>query len=143
MSRRAPSRRARQLVAPTAALLVGLATLGGCASDAPDADDLQPAPSGLQAPVPETGPGNLAPPLAGRLVAAEPGGRTCTLTLADDVGTEARVEATLDACDGAPVGQRVELAYEDVAVPAGSCGGDPECLETDTVLLAVELTAAE
>ena len=139
------SRRVRRLVAPAVAGIAALAALGGCApgADAPEADDLQPAPSGLQAPVPATAPGDLAPPLAGRLVAVEPGDRTCTLTLADDVGTEARVEATLDACDGAPVGQRVEVAYEETAVPAAGCGGDPACLETDTVLLAVELTAAD
>ena len=142
--------RARWLAAPSAALaaalIAGLAALGGCTpgADAPDADDLQPAPSGLQAPVPEAAPGDLAPPLAGRLVAAERGDRTCTLTLADDIGTEARVEATLDACEGAPLGQRVELVYEEVAVPAERCGDRPEdCLGTDTMLLAVELAAAE
>ena len=125
---------------------IGLATLAGCVGDAsdPEAPDLQPAPSGLQAPVPEAGPQDLAPPLVGTLVEAQAGDRACSLTLADDVGTEAVVLAAFELCEASErIGQRVRLTYEEATVIAESCGGDPACPATDTVLLAVAMEPAE
>ena len=110
--------------------------------EAPDVEDLRRAPSGLQAPVAD-GPADLAPPLVGTLRSARPDGRACSLTLADDVGTEAVVLASPDLCAAtALVGRRVRLTYEEETVPSEGCAESEECPD-DTVLLAVEMEAVE
>lgn len=66
------------------------------------------------------------------------GNRSCTLTLRRDGGGAATVHADYSVCDSnAIVGQRVQIAYEPSDLLAPACDGDPDCLETETVPLAV------
>ena len=66
------------------------------------------------------------------------GDRSCTITLRQDGGAAVTVQADYSVCDSdAIVDRRVQIAYEPTEVMAASCGSDPDCLETETVPLAV------
>ena len=66
------------------------------------------------------------------------GDRACMLTLRQDGGAAATVHADYSVCDSnAIVDRRVQIAYEPADLLAPACGGDPDCLETETVPLAV------
>ena len=66
------------------------------------------------------------------------GDEACYLTVRADNGATSEVYGDFSLCetDGL-VGQRVQLDYAPATVPAASCDGDPTCLETQTVALAV------
>ena len=66
------------------------------------------------------------------------GDRACSLTLRQDGGATATIRADYSVCDSdAIVDRRVQIVYEPADLMAASCGGDPDCLETETVPLAV------
>jgi hypothetical protein len=77
-------------------------------------------------------------PRRGVVTDLDAGSELCTLTVRTDGGGTAEIYGDYSLCetDGL-VGQRVQLAYAPAQVPAASCGGDPACLETQTVALAV------
>lgn len=66
------------------------------------------------------------------------GDQACYLTVRADNGTTTEIYGDYSLCetDGL-VGYRVQIAYAPADLPAESCEGDPACLETRTVALAV------
>ncbi len=66
------------------------------------------------------------------------GDRACTLTLRTDAGTSTTVFGDFSLCetDGL-MGRRIQIEYAPDDVLAASCDGDPTCLETETVAMAV------
>ncbi len=97
----------------------------------------------LVADVDTTGPAVVE--IAGRRVPTravvtdiQSGNRSCTLTLRQDGGATASVQADYSVCDSnAIIDRRVQIRYEPADLLAPSCGGDPDCLETETVPMAV------
>ena len=143
------------------ALAALVAALAAC-SDAPAADAAPPVSPGTAAvrsnesedvaapapPAPDTPVDTTLSPtvtVAGRTVprrafveAVEAGVRTCNLTLRADGGGAETVTGDFSLCEGqAILNERVQIEYAPDEVPAASCGGDPECLETETVPFAV------
>ncbi|MDT0632046.1 hypothetical protein RQM47_01225 [Rubrivirga sp. S365] len=68
----------------------------------------------------------------------EAGERVCHLTLRTDGGGVEQVMGDFSLCEGQAIqGERVQIEYATDVVPAASCVGDPDCLETETVPFAV------
>ena len=64
--------------------------------------------------------------------------RACTLTLRTDGGGTETVNADRSVCDSDVImNRRVQIDYQEDTVVAASCQGDPDCLDTETVALAV------
>lgn len=101
------------------------------------------APSIGVAEVDTTGPASVT--IAGQTVPTralvtdvDAGDRVCTLTLRTDAGAETDVYGDFSLCetDGL-MGERIQIEYAPDDILAASCDGDPDCLETETVALAV------
>lgn len=90
-----------------------------------------------------TGPGRVevageSVPTRGVATDMQSGDVSCYLTLRTDDGAEETVHADYSVCDSdAIVGRRVQVEYVEGDVLAESCEGDPECLDTETVALAI------
>lgn len=68
----------------------------------------------------------------------ESGDRACYLTLREDSGTLTTVFADYSVCDSDGIlNRRVQIEYVADEVIAESCEGAPDCLDTETVALAV------
>ncbi len=68
----------------------------------------------------------------------ESGDRSCYLSLRTDSGGTATVHADYSVCDSdAIVDRRVQIEYQESNVLAASCQEDADCLDTETVALAV------
>jgi hypothetical protein len=79
-----------------------------------------------------------------RLVAMENGDRACYLTVQPDGGPERTDLAEFGLCERTDlVGQRVALTVTPSRIMAASCGGDPECRETEPVNLVTGMDLAE
>lgn len=77
-------------------------------------------------------------PTRGVVTDMESGDVSCYLTVRTDDGAEETVHADYSVCDSnAIVDRRVQIEYVEGDVLADSCEGDPECLDTETVALAV------
>lgn len=145
---------------PRLALLVVLASGSavGCAGDdgAPDdtAADLDPtvrsnesadveAPSIGVAEVDTTGPAQVT--VAGTTVPTRAvvtdvvaGDRACYLTLRTDDGGSTTVYGDFSLCESdGLMNRRIQIEYAPETILAASCDGDPECLETEMVAMAV------
>ena len=71
----------------------------------------------------------------------ESGDRSCYVTLRTDAGATTTVYADYSLCDtNGLMNHRVQIDYAPDDILASSCDGDPECLETETVALAVAAT---
>ena len=101
------------------------------------------AAPGLEAEVDTTGPARIE--VAGvsvptRAVATdiESGDRACYVMLREDSGAATTVTADYSVCNSdVIIGRRVQLEYEPGTVMAESCGGDPDCLDTESAAIAV------
>ena len=110
-------------------------------NETPDADG--PA---LEATADTTGPAEVT--VAGQTVPAravvtamEAGDRACMVTLRTDAGAAQTVFADYSVCDSDAIeGRRVQIEYAPDEIMAASCDGDPECLDSETVALAVVAT---
>ena len=131
----------------------------GCATD-PGESDAAPIPGEVEvqsnetteaadpaldaaAEVDTTGPARaelagVTVPTRGVVTDMESGDVSCYITLRTDGGATETVHADYSVCDSnAIIGRRVQVEYVEGDVLAASCEGDPECLETETVALAV------
>ena len=83
------------------------------------------------------------------LVSVESGDAACYLNVRTAAGTEEALAADFELCPGGKsdasrlVGRKVVLERRPEQVMADSCQGDPECNETKTVDLVVEVKAAD
>lgn len=139
------------------ALLAGLTALAACADDAPD--DPPPAPAETTVQSNESDGSVLLPEAGGEVdttgapevtiegqtvptravvTEIENGDRACYVTVRTDSGSSETVFADYSLCDtDGLLGHRVQIEYAPGTVMAASCGGDPDCLDTETVALAV------
>lgn len=77
-------------------------------------------------------------PTRGVVTDIESGDISCYLTVRTDDGATETVHADYSVCDSDVIlERRVQIEYVPGQVAAESCQGDPECLETETVPLAV------
>lgn len=67
---------------------------------------------------------------------AEPGDRGCYLELLDGDGEPFRELGDFAVCEqGGIRGKKVRLGYSMATVPSPECGGDPECGQTEAIVL--------
>jgi len=122
-----------------------LLLLVGCEPATPPAavPDEAAAPAAPVAAAPPAAPAAPPPPppaATAVLRALTPGDRACYLTLEDSQGLAREEMGRMELCEQATlVGQPILPVYGEEAVAAESCQGDPECTETETVRLLVEL----
>jgi hypothetical protein len=128
-----------------ACLLLGLA---GCepaptpaAGDAatPASPATNPPP---QAPAPPPPSAPVPPPAAATAVlqVLTLGDRACYVTLADAQGLTREEMGRMELCElEALIGRPVLPVYGEEAVAAEACQGDPECTQTETLRLLIEL----
>jgi len=77
-------------------------------------------------------------PTRGVVTDIESGDISCYLTLRTDDGGTETVHADYSVCDSnVIIDHRVQIEYVPGQVAAASCEGDPECLDTESVPLAV------
>ena len=77
-------------------------------------------------------------PTRGVVTDMESGDVSCYLTVRTDGGATETVQADYSVCDSNVIlDRRVQIEYVEGDVLAASCEGDPECLDTETVALAV------
>lgn len=83
----------------------------------------------------------LQPKVAvGTLQGMQAGDRGCYVQVMDATGAMQEHMASFEVCeDTALVGQEARLFYEPQAVAAASCQGDPDCTDSETVLLLVRV----
>ncbi len=142
-------------------LLLALA-VAGCAADTPETEadatgevDVRSNESDeatavdnpdLVADVDTTGPARVTVagatvPARGVVTDIESGDRSCYITLRTDDGASETVHADYSVCDTNVIeGRRVQIEYAPDDILAPSCEGDPDCLDTETVALAVIAT---
>ncbi|MAQ92905.1 hypothetical protein B1759_15205 [Rubrivirga sp. SAORIC476] len=107
-------------------------------NETPDA--AEPA---LAADADTTGParvevGGETVPARGVVTDMQSGDVSCYLTVRTDDGASDTVHADYSVCDSNVIlGRRVQIEYAQGDVLADSCEGDPECLDTETVALAI------
>ena len=112
----------------------------GCASEPADEAD---TPTAGNVEVDTTGPPQVTlvgttVPTRGVVTDIESGDISCYLTVRTDDGATETVHADYSVCDSDVIlERRVQIEYVPGQVAAESCQGDPECLETETVPLAV------
>lgn len=127
-------------------LLLGLA---GCepAPSPPPAGDAATAtapaaipPPPAPPPTPAAPPASPPPADSAVLQVLTLGDRACYITLADAQGLTREEMGRMELCElQALIGQPVLPVYGEEAVAAEACQGDPECTQTETVRLLIEL----
>ena len=141
------------------ALAAFLLTVAGCGGDGTDPEPATAEPGAVEVQSNEADTGVRTPDLAadadttgparvemagatvptrGVVTDIESGDRSCYITLRTDGGASETVHADYSVCDSnAILDRRVQVEYVASDVMAESCGGDPDCLDTETVALAV------
>lgn len=86
--------------------------------------------------------GGEVKPTAGIVVSLENADTACNVELQDDAGSTRFEAADFDLCFQQPslVGRRVTLTWVMATVQAESCGGDPECSDSDRTPLITRAT---
>jgi hypothetical protein len=85
--------------------------------------------------------GNAQQPTMGTIQNLTSGDRACYVELLDDQGQLSTQFASFEVCEQDLVGQRVQLTYTSDNIQAVSCQGNPECNETETVMLITQVDA--
>jgi hypothetical protein len=129
----------------------------GCASEAPgdspegatgevevqSNETTEAAEPDLTVTVDTTGPARVeiagaSVPTRGVVTDMQSGDVSCYLTIRTDDGASETVNADYSVCDSNVIlDRRVQIQYAVGDILAPSCEGDPECLDTETVALAV------
>lgn len=86
-------------------------------------------------------PGNAQEPTMGTIQSLTAGDRACYVELIDDQGQLSTQFASFEICEQDLVGQRVQFTYTSGNIQAASCQGNPECNETETVMLITQVDA--
>lgn len=71
------------------------------------------------------------------------GDRACYVDVIDAGGVYSTEYAAFEICEQDLVGRDVELTYESGTIAAASCQGDPDCSETETVMLITQAKVIE
>lgn len=147
------------LMTRTFPLALALILAGGCSDDIPEDRAADPAgetrvqsnetetvalpEAGGEVEADTTGPASVTVegatvPTRAVVTDIESGDRACYVTLRTDGGGSETVFADYSLCDtDGLLNRRVQIEYEPGTVLAESCEGDAECLDTETVALAV------
>ncbi len=83
--------------------------------------------------------GNAQQPTMGTIQSLTTGDRACYVELLDDQGQRSTQFASFEICEQDLVGQRVQLTYTSDNIQAVSCQGNPECSESETVMLITQV----
>ena len=84
------------------------------------------------------------PVARGTLKTLTAGDRGCYVEVTDATGAQRELLAAFEICEQtALIGKRVQWTTRVESVAAESCQGDPECQDSEKVMLVVELRAAE
>jgi hypothetical protein len=84
-------------------------------------------------------PGAAQQPTTGTIRRLNVGDRACYVDVVNDQGEQTTEFANFEICEQNLVGQRVQLTYESDNIQAASCQGNPECAETETVMLITQV----
>ena len=86
-------------------------------------------------------PGKTQQLAVGTIQSLNSGDRACYVEIVDDQGEQSTEFADFEICQQQDlIGHRVQLTYASSEIMAASCQGNPECIETETVML---ITKAE
>ncbi|WP_155523999.1 hypothetical protein [Nodosilinea nodulosa] len=77
-------------------------------------------------------------PATGTIQRLNAGDRACYVDVVNDQGQKFTEFANFEICEQNLVGQRVQLTYESGNIQAASCQGNPDCAETETVMLITQ-----
>jgi hypothetical protein len=77
-------------------------------------------------------------PTTGTIRSLNAGDRTCYVEVVNDQGEQFTEFANFEICEQNLVGQRVQLTYESGNIQAVSCQGNPDCADTETVMLITQ-----
>ncbi len=83
-------------------------------------------------------PSDAQQPTLGTVQRLNVGDRACYIEVADDQGEIFTEFADFEICEQNLVGQRVQFTYEMGDIQAASCQGNPECADTETVMLITQ-----
>lgn len=87
--------------------------------------------------------GNAQEPTIATVQASMTGDRACYIDLLDAGGVASTQYAAFELCEQDLVGKDVQLTYESVNIQAASCEGNPDCDETETVMLITQVEVIE
>ncbi|MBE9156165.1 hypothetical protein IQ265_04865 [Nodosilinea sp. LEGE 06152] len=80
-------------------------------------------------------------PTTGIIRSLTVGDRACYVEVVNDQGGQFTEFANFEICEQNLVGQRVQLTYESGNIQAASCQGNPDCADTETVMLITQAQA--
>ena len=85
-------------------------------------------------------PGKTQQLAVGTIQSLNSGDRACYVEIVDDQGEQSTEFADFEICQQQDlIGKRVQLTYESSEIMAASCQGDPECAETEMVMLITKV----
>lgn len=94
--------------------------------------------SALGLPLLLTQPSEAQQPAMGTVQSLNVGDRACYVEVADNQGEIFTEFADFEICEQDLVGQQVRFTYEMGDIQAASCQGNPECADTETVMLITQ-----
>lgn len=83
-------------------------------------------------------PGAAQQPTTGTIRSLSAGDRACYVEVVNDQGERFTEFANFEICEQNLVGQRVQLTYESGNIQAVSCQGNPDCADSETVMLITQ-----
>jgi hypothetical protein len=87
--------------------------------------------------------GNAQEPTIATIQNLTTGDRACYVDILDAGGVASTQYADFEICERDLVGKDVQLTYESANIPAASCEGNPDCDETETVMLITQAEVIE
>lgn len=83
-------------------------------------------------------PSEAQQPAIGTVQRLNAGDRACYVDVVTDQGEKFTEFADFEICEQNLVGQRVQFTYESGNIQAASCQGNPDCADTETVMLITQ-----
>ncbi|MEP0899165.1 hypothetical protein NC979_01220 [Leptolyngbya subtilissima AS-A7] len=83
-------------------------------------------------------PSKAQQPAIGTVQSLNVGDRACYVEVVNDEGETFTEFADFEICEQNLVGEQVRFTYEMGDIQAASCQGDPECADTETVMLITQ-----
>jgi hypothetical protein len=129
---------------PLSLSLVLTLAIAACNESPPPQTEAPTEPEVAASPAP-TEAANLQPKVElGTIQSLQQGDRACYVSVMDGSGNISEQFANFELCQQTElVGQSARLFYEPQPIQAASCQGDPECTDSETVLLLVRAESTE